>query len=184
MGEVLIVLLLLFGSVGLGVVATAWLAWRWLRRRNEISVDHPTRPPLRWLISPESCARLHRRLAKAVGVVRLTMRTTRRRRNKGPFASLAADIETQALALDHDLMIAVHLRGQSGMVMRRQVTSGVEMIERIAHRLASVSASSAIADAEPTAEALHRITEYLDTLDAARAEIARIERDAGLFLPA
>src|SRR6266498_4731849 len=170
MGEVLVVLLVLFGMVGLGLVATAWLAWRWLRRRNEISVAHPTRPPLRWLISPESCARLHRRLVNAVDVVRQSTRTTRRRRNKGPFASLAADIETQAIALDHDLMIAVHLRGQSGTVMRRQITSGVEMIERIAHRLASVSASSTIADAETTTEGLHRITEYLDTLDAARAE--------------
>jgi hypothetical protein len=183
MGEVMVAVLVLFGLVALGAMTTAWLAWRWVHRRNEISVRHPTRPPLRWLISPEPCARLHRRLVSALDVVRRSVSSGGRRRGKGPLASLVMDIETQAVALDHDLMIVVHVRGRAGNVMREQVAAGVEMIERIAHRLASVSTSSAVAEAEPTKEVLERVTEYLDALEAARAEIARIERNAGLVMP-
>ncbi len=183
MGKLLLFAFVMLGMIALAVCVTAWSAWRWLRRRNEVSVAHPTRPPLRWLVSPEPCARLHRRLATAVIVVRHAVPSTRRRRRreKEPVAALAADIETRAVALDHDLMIVVHLRGDSSRAVRQRIATQVDMIERIAHRLAITSSRSG--DAAPTIEAVRRITEYLDALDAARAEIAQIERDAGLVLP-
>ena len=95
--------LLIGGTVGMVLAGC-----RAVRRRNEVCARHPTRPPLRWLASPERCARLHPRLRDAVVVLRQAVpaKPLRRRGDLTPLAAVANEIEMHAVALDFDLRLA------------------------------------------------------------------------------
>ena len=181
MGEVVAV----FVTSGLVVLVFYGMLWglsRSLRRRNEVSVRHTTRPPLRWLASPEVCGRLHRRLRDALVVLRVAIPEPRgrRRRELSPLAALAAELEMHAVALDCDLRVVARLRGQTRTAERQAVTARIAAVERNAHRLAAEARGRNREGAEATDEALRRISEYLDARDAAWEDLSRIERDAGL----
>ena len=165
-----------------GMVGMVLAGCRAVRRRNEVCTRHPTRPPLRWLASPERCARLHRRLRDAVVVLRQAVpaKRLRRRGDLTPLAAVANEIEMHAVALDCDLRLASRRRGPAGHAQRESVAARIEEIERSAHRLAAEGRGCDRAGIESTDEALRRISEYLDARDAAWADLARIERDAGL----
>ena len=162
-----------------------WLAWRVVRRRNEVSVSHPVRPPLRWLASPGTVARQHRRLRDAVLVMRRTVPERRgwRRQEKSTIELLAAEIETHAVSLDHELLIVARLRGPDGAEARRRVASQVTELERTAHRLAAMSLRSASSTGERTEVALRHIAELLDAREAAWDELSMLEHQTGLQLP-
>jgi len=80
-------------------------------------------------------------------------------------------------------VVSARMHGPSGVALRRTIAGQVAEIERIAHRLALAGATASNGSCPaPTPEAIDRITEHLDALDAARAELARLEADAGLDL--
>jgi len=184
------------GEVAVGLVVTAlvftgfamlvWSAWRRVRRRNEVSPASPTRPPLRWLGSPERAARLHRRLRDAVVVLRqsVPVRRGKRGRERSPLDALAAEIERHAVALDCDLRVVPHLRGPARTAEWATLTSHIEELERSAHRLATQARAGSVHAPESMDSALRRISDELDARDEAWADLARIERDAGLRAPA
>ena len=127
MGEVVAVLSVFAGLLLVGSAALCWLAWRTLRRRNEVTAGHPTRPPLRWLVWPTGCARLHRRLRASVVVLRAAVparrvrrRRSRRRDDASVLETLAAEIEAHAVVLDGELLLVARARGASGTVGRQQ----------------------------------------------------------------
>jgi hypothetical protein len=181
MGEVVAVFVTI-GLAVLGLYGMVWAVSRSLRRRNEVSVRHPTRPPLRWLASPEVCGRLHRRLRDAVVVLRVAIPEPRgrRRRDLSPLAALASELEMHAVALDCDLRVVARLRGQTRSVERQAVVARIDAVERSAHRLAAEGRGRTREGVESTDEALRRISEYLDARDAAWDDLSRIERDVGL----
>jgi hypothetical protein len=182
MGEVAVGGLLLTGVVLMGFTVLVWSGWRRVRRRNEVSPASPTRPPLRWLGSPERAARLHRRLRDAVIVLRqaVPVRRSRRGRDESPVAALAAEIERQAVAIDCDLRVVPHLRGAARSAEWATLVAHVEQLERSAHRLAAQARAGSPHALESIDVALRRISDELDARDQAWADLTRIERDAGL----
>jgi hypothetical protein len=187
MGEVVAVLGLVVGLVLVGSVALCWLVQRSLRRRNEVSVAHPTRPPLRWLFWPTTCARLHRRLRGSVLLLRTAVpppRVRRLRRGRQNDASmleaLASELEAHAAVLDGELLVLARARGVMAMAGRQQAADRVARLERSALRVAAEARGCGPAGSESVDAALRRISDDLDARDAAWAELSRLERDAGL----
>jgi hypothetical protein len=186
MGEVAVGGLIVTAVVFTSFAMLAWSAWRRVRRRNEVSPASPTRPPLRWLGSPERAARLHRRLRDAVAVLRQAVpaRRGRRGRESSPLDALAAEIERHAVALDCDLRLVLHRRGAERASEWATLTSHIEQLERSALRLAAQARAGSVQELESMDAALRRISDELDARDEAWADLARIERDAGLRAPA
>jgi hypothetical protein len=166
------------------VVSCAW-ALHWLRRRNQVSLRYPTHPPLRWMVAPGRCARLHRRLQSSVVVLRAAVpRPAKRRRRTSiaPLAAAAEDLEVHAAALDRDLVLAARLRGVVGSQLRDRLAGQVSDMERVVARVAAAAtaASPLRPGATPTPEALADLDEQLDALESARDELARLEAGVGL----
>ena len=158
--------------------------WHRIRQHNEVSVRHPLRPPLRWAASFGVCGRLHRRLRAAVAAVRVAVPPPSRRRRRGGepesvWETLAGEIEMHAVSLDRDLLLADRLRGPDAFVARQAAGRQVRELERLAHRVAAAAVSAQQRPGvEPAAETLARISEHLDALEEARAELARLEATA------
>jgi hypothetical protein len=167
----------------LAAVAVAGFGWHRIRQYNEVSTRYPIRPPLRWAASFSVCGRLHRRLRAAVAAVRVAVPVPRRRRRRGEpdsvWETFAGEIEMHAVTLDRDLLFADRLRGPQALVARQAAGRQVRELERLAHRVAAGAlASQQRPGVEPAAETLARINEHLDALDAARAELARLDATA------
>jgi hypothetical protein len=186
MGEVVAVLGVLAGLVVVCSAALCWLVWRALRRRNEVSVSHPTRPPLRWLVWPTTCARLHRRLRGSVVLLRaaVPVRRVRRLRRGRDDASvldvLSSELEAHAAVLDGELVVVARARGVMGTAGRQQAANRVAELERSALRVAAEARGCGLAGSDSIDAALRRISDDLDARDAAWEELSRLERDAGL----
>jgi hypothetical protein len=187
MGEVVAVLGVLVGLLLVGSVALCWLGWRTLRRRNEVSVANPTRPPLRWLVWPTTCARLHRRLRGSVVVLRAAVPARRARRfrpgrrgDASTLSVLASELEAHAAAVDGELLVVARARGVEGVAGRHQATCRVVELERSALRIAAEARRCGRPGAESIDDSLRRISDDLDARDAAWAEVSRVEREAGL----
>ena len=73
-----------------------------------------------------------------------------------------------------------HLRGPARTAEWATLTGHIEQLERSAHRLATQARAGSPDALESMDAALRRISEYLDARDEAWADLARIERDAGL----
>jgi hypothetical protein len=180
MGEVIAVLgISMLAMAILAATAMGALIHR-VRVSNEVSRAYRNHPPARWLASPSVCGRLHRRLRGAVAALRLAVPAPNRRRWRRAEPStlevLAREVEVHAAALDRDLMVADRQRGPVAVPARRLLAEQVRSLEVLANRIvAAARTATAAPGSEPTAEALRAITERLDALDAAHAELARIE---------
>jgi hypothetical protein len=189
MVKLLVLASLFVGVPILWMNTMALLGWRRLRRRNEVLPAQPTRPPLRWLASPERGARLHRQLRDACHALREVVPPPRKRRQApSSLEALAADLEAQAVALDRELVLSARLRGPTGAALQRAVAVRVSEVQRAVARLAALAAKSSRTVVTPSGPApttsatdpLHACTQQLDALDSAWAEIDRIEHAAGL----
>ena len=183
MGDVAVGGLMVTGLVLVGFGMLVWSAWRRVRRRNEVSPASPTRPPLRWLGSPERAARLHRRLRDAVIVLRQAGARAPRSAGQGPVAARRAG------GGDRAPRRRPRLRSPGGAPPAgtgaaptewATLTGHIEQLERSAHRLAAQARAGSPNALESMDAALRRISDYLDARDEAWADLARIERDAGL----
>jgi hypothetical protein len=185
MGNVLLVTGTVAVLFVVGVITMMWAAWRAVRHRNEVSASHPVRPPLRWMFSPETCGRLHRRLRDAVLVLRRAVpaRRVRRRRERTMIEAWAAEVEAHAVLLDLELVRIARLRGPHGSALRTKAAADIAELERTAHRLAATSVRSALHANEPTEVTLRHISEVLDAREAAWNEVQAVERAAGLHQP-
>lgn len=190
---VLLALLLLFGLPVAAVVVTfLWTRWH-LGRRNRVVPTRPSPAPVRWLATPSQPARLHRRLQVAVRVVRVHAGLPDRpgRRARALSAGGATDtvgrlveqLEAEAQALDLDLARLARapkpVRRPALLDLERRVLH----VEQIAGRVAQMAIEDAVQGlppGDPSAPALDRLAEQLDALDAARREVATIERRSGL----
>lgn len=177
--------IVMVAAVAVGVAVGSW-ALHQLRRRNRVSRRYRTRAPLHWLVSPGTCARLHRRLRDAVAVLRTTVPTPSRRRLRpaepAPLATAADELEAHAAALDGDLLLAARLRGAPGQELRRRLANQVGDVERLSARVAAAATAAAPprSGAQPSPAALAELDEQLDALEAARDELARLEAGVGL----
>lgn len=167
-------LVLLSAAVGLGLWA--------LGRHNRISTEHPSAAPLSWVWSPTKPARMHRRLRTAVGWVEKPL--------PGDPATqhdhLRTKLVDQAVALDLQLVRIAHAPRSHRRAALRQLSPGITEVERLAVRVHGMTRPAGVPlSGMPTAtpsvqEHLADLRHHLDLLDVAHAELADVERHAGL----
>lgn len=170
------------------VVVATLLRWRF-QRRNRVSPAVKSPAPITWLWSPAQPARLHRRLQGAVAEIHLA--PTRRSDFRRPTSAddLRRELEYQAVELDHHLVVAARQQRARRRSMVRALQEQVADVEELSVRLSRLSARP---DGTPASgwdvtreppDVLSGIAHQLDLLDAAQAELAEIERAAGLLGP-
>jgi hypothetical protein len=172
MGELLIVLALLATVCLASILATAGaLVWT-LRRRNRVVRNVRNSVSLSWLCSPVAPARLHRRLRRAV----LAAEAAARRDHSGAVGELTSQLADEALLVDAEL---VRISGLPRHARRRSLTEASRRtvtIEASAVRLSSLTSPSA-QHAAARASGADRLTERIDLLEAAHADVERLERE-------
>ncbi|MEY2433591.1 MAG: hypothetical protein QOC92_3316 [Acidimicrobiaceae bacterium] len=163
------------GSLALFIGAVVYARWR-LRRQLRVRPSTRSTAPTAWLVSTSEPARLHRRLRKAATVARLAGA-----RGDATVASMAVEIEDHAVALELHLVMLSRLWRRE-RASRKQLVSQVVQLEQLSGRLAA----SAVELTRPRAltagspDALAELTERIDALDAAREELAILERSWNL----
>jgi hypothetical protein len=172
MGELLIVLALMATVCLASTLAMAGVLVWTLRRRNRVVRNERSSAPLAWLCSPVAPARLHRRLRRAV----LAAEAAARRDHSGAVGDLTSQLADEALLVDAEL---VRIGGLPRHARRRSLTEAARRtvtIEASAVRLSSLTSPSAQhAAARPSGA--ERLTERVDLLEAAHADVERLERE-------
>jgi len=190
---VLLVLLGFFlGSIAAVVGTLWWIRWQ-LHRKNRVVPTQPSPAPVRWMAMPHQPARMHRRLQVAVRVVRVHAGMPDRPGRKaraltatpasGTVGDLVAQLEAEAHALDRDITIISRAPRQVRKVRLTELDRGVLHVEQLAGRVAQMAVDEglqALPPGDPGVAALDRLAEQLDNLEAARREVAEVERRAGL----
>jgi hypothetical protein len=166
--------------IALVLIAVAAVVRYRLHRQLRVSPDHASEAPLSWLVSPLAAARLHRRLQMVVTAERAATGGKHRRRRYEPATAaerLAADVEREAVTLDHRLVATSRL----GPGERRSVMAGlageVARLERLTSRVIALSAE----DGHPTAgqrSAIDELDDRVTRLEQARAEVDIIDARA------
>src|SRR4051812_22651217 len=123
--ELLLVVLTVCAIPVIVAAAAALFAVRNLRRANRVSPRMPTTGPVTWLLLPDRPARLHRRLRRAVAMVRAAAQLDAgagpgRRITPSAVAELGADLEQRACVIDAQLVVAARATGAG---RRRMVQS-------------------------------------------------------------
>jgi len=164
----------------LGAVVVAWVATTvagvmWLRRRNRVNPQVRSRAPLAWMASPGRAAVAHRRLRRAVQGARAARSAALDGSTDGELTSCVVDLARQAAAIDDHLVLAA----RCSPVVRRNLVRGLESqvreIEAVSARITTLVVGGRRPAAEGGADAVRRISERLDALDAAHAELAALE---------
>jgi hypothetical protein len=184
MGRVLLIIVATLATVAALTTATiAFGLWR-LRRRKRVTAGTMTVAPAWWRVRPGRCARLHRRLRAATAAANYS--PAGRARRSLPLAEverLADDLTWQAVALDHQLVLASRARPGVRRGILDTVEVHVEHVEALAGRLAwNVAAADGPVRTSPETD-LEAIADRLDAIETARAEIAALESAAGLYGP-
>ncbi|MEY2455712.1 MAG: hypothetical protein QOK06_806 [Acidimicrobiaceae bacterium] len=157
-------------------VAALFYARHRLKRQLRLRPSTPSKAPTSWLVSTGESARLHRRLRRATAAARAMPGA-----GSSTLAPLVTEIEEHAIVLEAHLVAAYRLKGR-GRSTRRAVAAQVKELEAVVARLVKSSLSAPTVAALPGAPAdrLAEVTERLDALEAARAELDAIEVRAGL----
>lgn len=188
----LIVLGAVLGSIAAVFATLWWVRWQ-LRRKNRVVPTEASPAPVRWLAVPSQPARMHRRLQVAVRVVRvhagLPDRPGRRARALSgvpptdTVAQLVAQLEAEAHALDHEITMVARAPRPVRRSRLVELDRRVLHVEQLAGRVAQMAvddALRALPPGDPSVAALDRLAEQLDSIEAARREVAAVERHAGL----
>lgn len=165
-------------------VIVAVLSYR-LHRRNRVAPDVETAAPLTWLSSPAHAARLHRRLRAAVAPIHVPAK--RRPAEADRRAELCRILVSEAVEIDHHLVLAARQPAARRREMLRALEVQVAEVERLALRLGRMRRVLVPTDAfDPTGgdpAVLADLRRELDLLDEAHAELLDIERANGLLDP-
>jgi len=164
-----------------------------LNRRHRVDPRVRTDAPLRWMVDPRTPAQLHRRLARvgsAATVVADDHRPPSRRFRKvepSPMTNTAADVRAQAVALDQQLARLALLSPKARRLPLIELSRSVAEVETATARLVALSTDLRTHRALPTDQpvgadqpTLTAIAAQMDRLARAHAELADLDRDAGL----
>ena len=155
----------------LSFTAFGYTTWR-VRKQLRVRPTVRSVAPTYWLMATTEPARLHRRLRRAATVAR-----TAGERGGPTIAELADDLQDHAVALEHHLVLLSRVwRRERGA--RRDLVEQVEQLEHLSSRLTisamEVNRPRTLSAGSP--DHLKELTERIDTLDAARVELAELER--------
>ena len=169
----LLLILVVFAALCVGAVLL-FLAFgaRSLQRANRISPRTPTQVPVLWRWSIGVSARLHRRLQRVAALARASGAAS----GLGSIGigELASDVERQACALDDHLALARHLPTSQRVRRLFELERGVAELEQLALRVTVLAGQVSSGVAETTIP----LSERIGHLEAAVAEVRRIEADA------
>jgi hypothetical protein len=172
----MLVLLFAIAFFGAVVVGGAGATAVHFTRRNRISPGVRTAAPLSWLWALRSPALAHRRLRRAIQGARGAL--AQGAKAGLPVDGLAAcvdELARQAVVVDAHLVVASRFAPSIRRSMLRGLRPQVTEIELLAARLAATVVSRSTVSEDRIADALSRIRERLDALDAAHAELAGLE---------
>ena len=155
----------------LSFTAFGYTTWR-VRKQLRVRPSVRSVAPTYWLMSTTEPARLHRRLRRAAAVARAAGE-----RGGPTIAELSDEVQDHAVALEHHLVLLSRVwRRERGA--RRELVGQIVQIEQLSSRLTisamEVNRPRALSSGSP--DALKELTERVDALDAAREELAELER--------
>jgi hypothetical protein len=166
MGTALAVFLGMVGVTALMIgLVVAW-AVHGVVCANRVSPTTAGTAPLTWLGSPVTCARLHRRLRRAVDCAQAAVGALPAGPAHDELESVAVELEQRAATLDRHLVVAHRAPVAERRARTRACTLDVVAVESMAGRLAAWSAQRAT----PTGVA--DLAARLDALDAAHRELS------------
>lgn len=191
MAELVLALAIVFGVVALLGLLAVGLLVRSVRRSVRVTRHDRIGAPVSWLALPGPASSLHRRLRRSVQALRTAVPPpTKRQQRKGQVHQLhrlAHEIEQHASVVAADVVVVARLRGPERQRALAGLRTQVEQIEGLCARVAIATPTiSSIAPAPADPAVLGRLTDELDALEAAHAELAALERGVGLgpVLPA
>jgi hypothetical protein len=149
------------------LLGVLWVRHR-LRRRLRIAPDVRSAAPTLWLVSPRSAARLHHRLRRVGASARAASTLD------PALTDLADDLLLEAVTLE-PAVVTLARSGRTGASVRRRVSIRIGELEQVARQLTSLSAQGARGPSQAIG-----LRDRVDSLEAARQELAEIERAAGL----
>jgi hypothetical protein len=167
--EIIIVGVGATGSVG----ASVGFVIHSLRRRNRVSPTVRTRAPLNWLWSWRLSARLHRHLARTTAAARACIVDSREQLG---LTTMVQELEAHACAIDAQLVAVDRSPQPTRNRLLRELYAEVRQVDAVAERI--IRMGRAWAGAEPSVRGLAGVSERLDALEAAMADLARLDRTA------
>ena len=145
----------------------------WLRRRNRVCPGVATDAPLLWLISPRRAASGHRRLRRSVLAARAALGAYEGRGGAGTdIGSVVTELGRHAARIDAELVVVARCPAGQRRRVERALLQEVRDVEQLAVRLVASLVETSPA---PIADMGHRLSDRLDALEAAHAELAEIE---------
>lgn len=187
MAEVLLAVVLVLTLVAAVALAALVLVLRSVRRKVRVTRHDAIGAPVTWLAVPGPAAQLHRRLRRSVQLLRTAVpEPSKRQARRGelhPLQQLAGELEQHASVLARDLLIVGRMRGAQREHYLVPLRTQTAELERLCSRLAFAAAGSSVSSTPSDSNSLARITEHLDALEAAHAELAGLEAAVGLPRP-
>jgi hypothetical protein len=145
-----------------------------VRKRNRVSPDVRTPAPISWLWSWRTAPRIHRHLARTINAVRTCIAGTREQLG---LQTMVKELEKQACAIDRQLVVADRSPQPTRYRLLRELWAEVRQVDATAERV--IRMGRAWAGEEPSVRALAGVSERLDALEAAMADLARLDRADG-----
>jgi two-component sensor histidine kinase len=136
-----------------------------------------SRAPLSWAIAPGRAAHAHRRLRRATASARALVVNAPRQTGgvevPADVASCVSDLEKYAATVDDRLVLATRCSPIVRRNLLRALDGEVKEIEQLSARIGSLVLRTQQGVA--SIETVRRISDRLDALDAAHAELAALE---------
>lgn len=154
-----------------------------LRRQVEVSPRYRARVPIRWIAHPGEAASLTRRLRRAVLALRMVVPTPRRRDEPTRQQELAEQLEQLASATARELVLVSMADRRQRSAMLVPLRGQVAKVEQMSKRLVADAAALDPDRPDPGEwdRRMRQIEEELIAREAARRDLATVERAAGLL---
>jgi len=145
-----------------------------VRKRNRVAPGTRSPAPISWLWSWRMSARLHRHLARTIHAVHACIVDSREQLG---LATMVKELETQAIAIDRQLVAVDRSPNPTRYRILRELYAEVRQVDAVAERV--IRMGRAWAGDEPSVRGLAGVSERLDALEAAMADLARLDRADG-----
>jgi len=155
------------GTVG---ASTAYVVHA-VRKRNRVVPGTRTPAPISWLWSWRMSARLHRHLARTIHAVHACIVDSREQLG---LATMVKELEAHACAIDRQLVAVDRSPNPTRYRLLRELYAEVRQVDAVAERV--IRMGRAWAGDEPSVRGLAGVSERLGALEAAMADLARLDR--------
>lgn len=161
------------GTIG---ASTAYVV-HGVRKRNRVSPNVRTPAPISWLWSWRLSARLHRHLARTIHSVHACIVDSREQLG---LTAMVKELEAHACAIDRQLVAVDRSPNPTRYRMLRELYAEVRQVDAVAERV--IRMGRAWSGDEPSVRGLANVSERLDALESAMADLDRLDRAATLPL--